>query len=195
MKSHSRNYLWIFLACAVLVGMLWQFYPLPDALKRMNALPLWGEGYIGKDVPLTPFEQSFFKDVNVIKRIYNVKGQDFFITALDGTHNRHIVHDPYYCFKGTGWTILSERPLHLPHGEATILEISKGEEKKEALFWFSDGKAPYSSAIKYWWQATLRRMTLGLSGQEPILVIVQPLHNKPVDWDKFQQQFQALFKL
>lgn len=195
MNSNSRNLLWFFLVTAAIVGMLWQFYPLPDALDRMNALPLSGKGYIGKNVPLTPFELSFFKGVNVIKRIYNVNGQNFFITALDGTHNRHIVHDPYYCFKGTGWTILSERSLHIPNGKATILEIAKDDIKKEALFWFSDGSSPYSSPVKYWLQATLRRVTLGFSGPEPILIIVQPLDDTPVDWEKFHQEFQPLFKL
>jgi len=175
MKSTSQIALWIFLAIAILLGLIWQLYPLQDARHRMNTLPVIGAGFEGRDLPLSPLEENFFKNVNVFKRLYVVNNQIFFVTALDGTHNRHVVHDPYYCFRGAGWEILSEKKFPLPNGNANIVEISKGSERKTAIYWFSDGTSQFTSPWKYWWEATLRRLTLGWSGPEPILIMIQPL--------------------
>ena len=35
----NRALLWIILAIAIVLGILWQFYPLPDAKDRMDSLP------------------------------------------------------------------------------------------------------------------------------------------------------------
>lgn len=181
--SGNSKLLWGLLAAAILLGLLWQFYPLPDAHKRIDALPLAGPGFVGQDVPLNAFEESFFKDVYVLKRIYRVDGSNYFLTVLDGTHNRHVVHDPYYCFTGSGWQIDKAIPLPIQNGTAEQLFLSKGAQKKTALFWFADGKENFHSTWNYWLAATWRRLTFGYSGQEPVLVMLQPLDNTTdVDW-------------
>jgi Protein of unknown function (DUF3485) len=185
MKSTTQKFLWALLAIAVFVGLIWQFYPMPDAGKRLHALPLQGPGFIGQDEPLTEFELNFFKNANVVKRIYRVDHENYFVTVLDGTKDRHLVHDPYYCFTGSGWNIISKKRLSLVNGDAETLIISKGTHEKSAIFWFSNGKSTYASPLEYWWEATLRRLTLGWSGQEPVLVMIQPLDTvTDVDWKK-----------
>ncbi len=195
MLNRSQKMLWISLFMAVLLGFLWQLAPLPDAKERLSKLPLKGIGYQGKELSLMPYEEKFLKGANVIKREYEVNGQPFFITALDGTHNRHLVHDPYYCFRGSGWEIVSENSYPLPNGSASLLEIQKGEEKKQALFWFSDGKEIYRSPLRYWGETTLRRLTFGLSGNEPLLIVVQPIGNEEINWKQFSKTFTQLFQL
>lgn len=183
--NNSQKFLWIFLVVAIGLGLLWQFYPLPDAKKRIEGLPLNGPGFVGQDVPLNDFEESFFKNVNVLKRVYRVNDSNYFLTVLDGTHNRHVVHDPYYCFTGSGWQIDNADKISIQGGTAEQLLISKGAQNKSAIFWFSDGKDNFNSAWKYWMAATLRRLSLGYSGQEPVLVMLQPLDNTTdVDWNK-----------
>lgn len=187
--------LWIFLAAAILLGLLWQFVPLQNAEKRLAALPLVGTQYGGKDLPLSEFEKNFFYQVNILKRIYKVQGEGIFVVVLDGTENRHIVHDPYYCFKGSGWDITAEETISIPGGTASLVNIRKGSEEKEAMFWFGDGSVNYASPLKYWMETTWRRLSLGLSGPEPVLVLVQPIDQKTLDWQELPQQFPSLFKL
>lgn len=183
MPLKSRKILWAGLAIAIAFGLIWQFYPLPDAKTRLEALPLAGKGYTGMDVPVTDFEENFFKNVNLIKRIYRVGHENYFVTVLDGTHNRHVVHDPYYCFTGSGWDIQSKQKIPLKDGEAEQLIISKNNREKSAIFWFTDGTSDYCSPWKYWWKATLRRLTLGRSGQESLLIMIQPLDTTTdVNW-------------
>lgn len=195
MKSLSQTTLWLGLLLALTAGLLWQFYPLPDASQRLKSLPLVGLGFQGEDIPLTEFEQNFFKGVKIIKRGYKVGSDYFFITILDGTHNRHIVHDPYYCLKGSGWNMVGEKDLTIDKGNAKLVHLEKNGDQKEAIFWFSDGQVNYTSPMKYWWDTTLRRFTLGRSGQEPVLIMVQPLSKNPVDWDAFQRTFPDIFNL
>lgn len=195
MKSSSRVWLWVGLLVAVILGLIWQFYPLTDAQQRLEKVPLAGPGFVGKDVPLTPFEEDFFKKINVLKRVYRVENHFYFVTALDGTHNRHLVHDPYYCFTGSGWSISSSKEISIPQGAAQELEIAKSGQKKTALFWFTNGSESYTSPWKYWWESTLRRLSLGRSRPEPILVMVQPLDNTTdVDWNQVLKFLTPVFK-
>jgi len=195
MSKSSQTFLWLFLGIVIVLGSLWQFYPLQTAQNRMNKIPIEGATFSGKEVELSPFEENFFKDVNIVKRIYKIGGQYYFVVVLDGTKNRHPIHDPYYCFRGEGWTIESEKTLPIVDGVANLLHISKNNEKREALFWFSNGETNYTSLIKYWWQTTLRRISLGYSGPEPVLIMVTPLTSQSVNWSEFEQNFKPLFKI
>jgi len=193
MNPTVQKILWIGLILAIALGLLWQFYPLQDAKQTLDRVPLAGPGFVGKDVPLSIFEEQFFKGVNVVKRVYRVDNANYFFTMLDGTHNRHIVHDPYYCFTGSGWDILSAKDIPIEGGTAKELVISKGAHRKSALFWFSNGEESYASTWKFWWQATLRRLSLGKSGPEPLLLMIQPLDNTTeVDWPQILKILQPV---
>lgn len=191
----TQRFLWFFLIVSVLLGIAWQFYPLPNAQHRLESLPLHGKNYQGHNIPLTKVESTILTNVNVLKRLYHVEGATIFVTVLDGTHNRHVVHDPYYCFKGSGWRILNKILIPSNKGYAARVKLVKETKEKEAHYWFSDGRSQYSSPLRYWWQATLRRLTLGLSGPEPILIVVQPHHTEKVDWDNIITNFPELFEL
>ncbi len=193
--SLSHWILGVFLLFVILIGLVWQFTDLPDAKARIESLPLNGKNLSGYDVPLTPSEEAFFKGVNAIKRIYKVGNQTFFLYALDGTHNRHAVHDPTYCFKGSGWDITNEKNFPLKDGSGLLFTLNKGYQTKEALVWFSDGVHNYNSPFKYWLATTLRRLTLGRSGAEPVLVSIQPLLTKTLDWNEIFKQFPELNNL
>lgn len=195
MNQPSKNLLWIFLAASILLGAIWQFYPLPTAQNRLQRFPLISKTFKGQDVSLSESEDKFFKGVDLLKRVYKIGDKHFFVILIDGSKNRHTVHDPYYCFKGSGWNIDSEKPFLLPKGTAKLLEISKGKEKQQALFWFSDGMSQYSSALKYWWETTLRRITLGVSGQEPLLIIIQPIEPGPVNWNQVLHIFKPILEV
>lgn len=197
MKSSTpQTILWIGLAAAIVLGLIWQLYPLPDAKTRIDTLPLVGQGFIGMDVPENEFEQQFFKGVNVVKRIYRIGYENYFVTVLDGTRNRHVVHDPYYCFTGSGWTILDKKAFPMKDGEAEQLIISKNNREKAAIFWFTDGTTVYHSPFEYWWKSTIRRLTLGRSGQESLLIMIQPMDTTTeVDWKKITTVLNALATL
>lgn len=192
----QRKWLWTALGLFVILGLVWQFFPLSDASLRLQNLPYLGKGYIGRSLPLTDQEIQTFYNVGLLKRLYEVGKQKLFITVLDGTHNRHVVHDPFYCFRGSGWEEMSRENVTLPGGgDATLLQLKHNNERKEAIYWFSDGVQHYASPTRYWLQATLRRLTLGRSGAEPVLIVVQPLDESKLDWQTLLKQFPELLQL
>lgn len=194
MKSTS-SLLWIGLAFAIALGALWQFYPLPDAKPRLEALPLNGPRFSAINAPLSPFEKTFFMKIDLLKRVYTFDQEKAFIYVLDGTHDRHLVHDPFYCFRGAGWEKLSQETFPIPDGHANLVRLTKNGHIKNTLYWFSDGQTAYTSPLRYWWETTLRRLTLGKSGNEPVLIVIQPLDKENLNWNKLKDDFPELFKL
>lgn len=195
MNTLSVKLLWTGLIVALCAGLLWQFYPLSDASLRLKNLPLRGIWFTGEEIPLSEFENTYFKDVGVVKRVYKIGGRPYFITILDGTRNRHMVHDPYYCLKGSGWTALYDKNIPVIGGHASLVDLEKNGNTKEALYWFSDGTINYTSPFHYWWDTTLRRVSLGTSGPEPILIMIQPLSKESINVDDLQEKFPEIFNL
>lgn len=195
MNPEHQNKLWIGLIVAIVLGLIWQFYRLPNAEARMERLPLSGLGYKGTSEPLNEFETNFFKGVNIVKRIYRIGSTSYFVTILDGTLNRHVVHDPYYCFQGSGWSVISKSEMPIPGGVAALVNIKKDTVERQALFWYSNGVSRYFSPMHYWWATTLRRLTLGLSGAEPVMIMIQPQTTGPVDWNQFKENFPVIFDI
>lgn len=183
--TRRRTALWAAIALAIVCGSLWAFYPLRGANHRLNAVPREGRGFTSTDVTLTPAELQVLGRVDLIHRKYQMGQHAFYATLIDGTKDRHAVHDPRYCFQGAGWTVLSEEKLPLPGGAASLVRARHAEREVQALFWFSDGARRYTSVLQYWWQTTLRRMTLGKFGGEPVLIVLQSFGPDQPNWSTF----------
>jgi len=192
MNNPAKKILWIALALALILSLVWQFTPLRDASARLNAIPLRGFAYTGRDLPLEDVERSIYQPARVVKRIYEVGRQQMIMVAIDGSRNRHAIHDPTFCFRGAGWVISNGRQIPVPGGYAKLLSLRKDGRTVEVMYWMSDGRTRYASALRYWWQTTLRRITLGHSGEEPILFVLQPAHGESLDWDSLLEQFPEL---
>jgi hypothetical protein len=183
-RAHrQRLLLWFGVGFAALCGALWGLVPMPDAKARLEQVPLQAGGMAGADVPLTDMEKKVFARVNILHRLYQVDGRAFYLTMIDGTRDRHVVHDPRYCFQGGGWAVQQEQKLPLPGGgEATWLRTSQNGQQAQALFWFDDARSRHSSLPRFWWQTTLRRVTLGHSAPEPVLVVLQSFGPDQPHW-------------
>jgi len=175
--------LWTSIGVAVIAGVAWQFYPLEDASDRLDELPLRGLMFASEDVPVSEVEQSIFAGARVVKRYAQVRGQKVVLTIIDGTGNRHAVHDPLFCFRGAGWEVIDSAEFPVEWGEARRVSLARQGESAEALYWFSDGHRAFGSAMEYWGRTTWRRLTLGASGNEPVLVMLTPIDERPIDWN------------
>ena len=194
MNNSSKKILWIALGIALVLSLVWQFVPLRDASDRLDAIPMSGLGVHGKDLPLAEVETSIYSPARVLKRLYQVGRQQVIVVAIDGSRNRHAIHDPTFCFRGAGWTIGAAREVPVPGGYARVLSLTKDGKHIEAMYWLSDGRTRHASALEYWWQTTWRRLTLGQSGAEPILFVLQPVNRDSLDWELLLQQFPGLLE-
>ena len=173
------------------------FYPLPDAAARLETL---SPGRLGAveltDYPLDPSEKVNFKNARAIKRLATVGTQHVFLLVADGTHDRHAIHDPEYCFRGAGWEIEEASRVVLPHGTGRFVRLRRKDgTTAEAVYWFTNGKNQFWSPQEYWWETSLRHLSCGRSGQEPVLVILSSADLPPANWDSLLKQCPALLSL
>jgi hypothetical protein len=181
------------LACSVALTIAWSTIPLHDAQDRLRCLPAAGPGFASRDLALAPDEAAVFGQARALKRIYQVRGERFVLTVIDGSRNRHAIHDPLYCFRGAGWQVTKNDTVPIIGGHAQAVTLSKDGEPRNALFWLSDGETRYTSPFQYWWQTTLRRLTFGQSGAAPVLVMLQPAGAQALEWATLLDRFPAVF--
>ena len=179
---------------AVLATVAWEVVPLQVAASRVAALPAEGLGVSIRTIPLTSMEAELYQGVSVCKRSYRIGRLDTQVLIVDGSRNRHAVHDPTFCFRGAGWLVVNRYPVPLPGGEACALRLERSGIQQEALYWFTDGRSRHASAPRYWWQTSLRRLTMGLAGDEPLLVVVQPAGDV-VSWEGLLDRLPGLLAL
>jgi hypothetical protein len=178
----SGNTLWGALGITLLLAAGWTWWPVADAGDRLARLTLRGLLHDSRDLELTPEEREVFGAARVIKRLVRVRRVALVATVIDGTRDRHAVHDPLFCFRGAGWGVAEQSTVTLERGEARRVALRNGTQRAEALYWYSDGRYAHASALRYWWQSAWRRLTLGRGGAEPVLVILAVVGGSPPDW-------------
>ena len=176
-RSFRHAPIWLLLVACVVLGGLWRAFPLGDAHERLLRLPRTPPAGQGRNIPLTETERRWLGSATAIKRIYRMNGREYLVTAIDGTANRRAVHDPVYC-----WTVTESTDLPVRGGHARSVRAVENGLEKEVLYWFSDGVTRHASPLRCLLQTSLRRATFGWSGQEPVLVLIEPVQSSQVNW-------------
>lgn len=159
----------------VLIALFLRQIELTDASERIEAFPSSGPLFSSRPVALTEFERDMLGEAEGYKAIYLWKGLRYVITIIDGTRNRQAVHDPRYCFRGAGWEITQDETIDFAGGRARRVSLVNAGVESEALFFYSDGETVFASPFEYWVRATVRRWLRRYGGEEPVLVMVQPV--------------------
>lgn len=178
---------------AILLGTLWRFVPLQGAEERLLRMPAKGPGVASWNVPLKPEERQLLGVGLAVRRLYQVDDQKLLVSVVDGTLNRHAVHDPVYCFLGAGYRVVDNQQVEIQGGSARVLNIERAGRRSKIVYWFSDGEQRYTSIMQYWLRSTLRRATFGAAGPEPVLVIVQ--FDGEAEAEKYVRQCAPLFSV
>ena len=194
-KKFTVILLWVALGIVAAMTLLWEFIPLKTSKTRLESFPSRSFGFASREVPLSDGEKAIFGKADVLKRVYQVGGQRVVTQIVDGTNDRHAVHDPMHCFRGAGWELVRGVDLPVGGGAARQITLQRGSQSAEAMYWFSNGDSRHASAMRCWWQTSLRRMTFGHSGEEPLLIILQPLSGENLDWPKLIADFGPVAEL
>jgi len=191
----STRAIWIVLAVSILSGIIWS-QPLADAAARVDALPMHGLFYQAKPGAIRPDEQAFFGKSTVVRRHLAVADHILTVTIVDGTRNRHAVHDPRHCLRGGGYNVTTASPVPLRQGEACSLDVTGPDGRPiSMLFWYSDGQTRHASAWRYWLQTASRRVTRGVSGEEPLLITISTPGKVGGAWPQLMERCPELLAL
>jgi hypothetical protein len=193
--NRSANFLWLALLVMIPLGLTWEYYPLSDASARLDKFPRNTGQVQSSDLAMSPSEMAVFHDVDVVKRLA-VEGEDrAVVTIIDGTRDRHAVHDPAFCFRGAGWEVTGQESIPLANGRGRLLHLRQDGYTAEALYWFSDGARQFDRPLVYWWKTSLRRLTLGRSGSEPVLVVLTSAGDMLPHWQQLLKAWPELQSL
>ena len=205
LKISPRNWLWVGFAAVFLFSLLHQLPPAPQvpqpagststAAGRFSNIPCSGLGFQGRDIPLNTTENTVYREAAALKRSYQSGSHGFILTAVDGSRNRHAVHDPLYCIRGDGWQILHGQTITVPGGNARLLSLTRAGRRTEVLFWFSNGSTRHQSAWRAWWLSLTRRISFGMTGSDPTLVFLQPATDQAPDWQSVFARCPFLFDI
>lgn len=182
-KKSSRLVLTLLIG-ALLLSLPGRSDALKDANARLATLPLNGAGFRSTDLPLSAAEEQVYRHIHVLKKLCVWQGEQAQLVCLDGTNDRHAVHDPRLCFRSAQWEVLSESVVpHPAGGEMRRLRLRRDNRELETVYWWSTSTERHASAMKYFVQSSLRRLTHGRSGEEPVLVLLQPVQTSQLDWN------------
>jgi hypothetical protein len=195
MSPLAHKLLWVALSLALAMGIAIDLYPMPEEGSRVHRIPSRGLGYTSFNIPLRGEEISFYRKAMVVKRCYLMGSRRFLLIAIDGAGNRHAVHDPMYCFRGAGWRIRGAEPIPIEGGSAVLLHLKSSSSSRDVAYWFSDSQTRHASVVRYWLQATMKRISMGRSGREPILIMLQSIDGNPINLVEIMNQFGPLFEV
>jgi hypothetical protein len=188
MNRSSQIWWWVGAILVMLSSLAWRFIPLPTAATRVAAIAA-GPGQRLQELQLAPWEADYFGRARAVRWLATDRTSALIVTVVDGSGNRRAVHDPGFCFRGAGWTVATEAVLELPHGNAHRVVLRRGTEELEAVYWFSDGRSAHGSPLRYWLDTTLRRLTFGRSGNEPVLILIVPVQGRGPNWTEWLRRW------
>lgn len=183
--------LWLLLGAALSLNLLWSG-PIADASDRLAKLRTEGLFFKSVDLPLSPGEKATFREATVIRRLVTFSDQSVVMTVIDATRDRHVLHDPLFCFRSAGMKVGERRRMNLPKGWGVEAVVTGTEEPRHVLSWFSDGSIQHGSPLRAWGQSILRRITRGNSGPEPVIAILTVSSATPPDWERLLDRWPEL---
>ncbi|TAE92606.1 MAG: exosortase-associated EpsI family protein [Verrucomicrobia bacterium] len=164
-KKSKKMFLYGAAGFAVVVTLIWPMLPMVGGEDRLSSIPMSGPDFESREVKLKEHEIRFLDGAQAIQRIIKPRGgSKLSMSVIDGSGNRHAVHDPSYCFAGGGWKMVQQREVALSSGKALLMSLSKEGQMMEAMWFFDDGHQQFTSSVTYWLRASLRRATRGWSG-------------------------------
>lgn len=190
MKSENkRAFLVALCAVTALIALVWPALPMLEGPDRLAALPTTGTNFQSQMIDFSDKDKQFLGKARAVQRVIHTRNSPpMMLSVIDGSGNRHAVHDPGYCLAGGGWIIRSEKQVALSSGVANWISMEKAGETREAMWFFDDGKSQFTSPFHYWWLTSLRRATRGLSGAEPVLVMLRVAPGQQADWQQIQEE-------
>jgi len=189
MKTNRKRILLAALCgMTAVIALLWPALPMAEGPDRLAEIPVDSPDFHSNPLELTPADKEFLAGASAVQRIVQPHhGAPIMLSVIDGSGNRHAVHDPSYCLAGGGWVIRSQKKISMSSGEANWISMEKNGVTMEALWFFDDGSRQFTSPLSYWWRASLRRATRGLSGPEPLLVMMRVPPGEQADWQRIRQ--------
>jgi hypothetical protein len=195
MSPLAHGLLWLSLCMALAMGIALDACGPAGEGSRIRCIPARGPGYCSFDIPMERGAPAPYRRAFVLRRCYRMGTSRFMLIVVDGSGGLQPIVDLLRPLAGNGWPIQNGRQARIRGGSCTILRTGKGSPGRETAYWFSDGSTRHGSFLRYLLQYSLRRLSLGRFGREPLLVMIRPADGYPGNPEEIMNQFGALFEI
>lgn len=145
--------------------------------------------FANKSIEPSMAEKNFHQSSDLYKKAFHINGQNVLVVIIDGKNDRHAIHDPEFCFKGSGWSISNSRKLPINGGQGNLIRLDKNGITSNCLFWFSDGHNKYSSFSQFVAATTLNKLKIWDTKSNLRAVCIQSFPGQPVDFSRLSKDF------
>ncbi|PHS14100.1 MAG: hypothetical protein COA78_06060 [Blastopirellula sp.] len=128
-------------------------------------------------IDLSEEDLSLLGNAKAVRFQFKVNSHALSITVVDGTNNRHAVHDPSYC-----WTVLNRERIPVSNGYVVALTVIDAGRTRNVLYWYWDGEKRHASTGWYVLQSSLQRVSGGKLSIEPALILIEPAGQGELNW-------------
>ena len=117
----------------------------PNRRIELN-LPYYLAGWIGRDLPVSASDASYFGRNNIIYREYRNTAKTLIapvrLLLTFSRGDRHKNHPPEFCQNGIGWSVTSRQTIILDAASprrVNLLQLERKQQKKYLVYYFTAG--------------------------------------------------------
>lgn len=194
-KSLGNTVQWLLVLLVVTATVAFKVFEPTKESGFLADIPLSGFGFDGEKLEFTQDELNYLGGAEAIKHEYSQRGYELVVIVVDGTNNRHSVHDPVFCFRGAGFEVMQQQVFPLYNGQGRLISLGRDDERRNVAFWFSNGDARYTSFMRYLLESTAHRLTFGMLGSQPRMVTVHSVGRQIANWSTALDRFPVLMDI
>lgn len=190
-----KSYLALVILVLGLFALALDSYKLSNGQERVQRIPTYGPGFALRPLPAQADDAALFGKAQVHRFTLACRQGNFLLTIIDGTDNRHAIHDPVYCVSGAGWQVTEEQEIKTSHGRVKALRLNKQGRETHLLYFFADGERHWTSPTRTWLGQAARRASLGTTSEAILLVELQPYQKTKPNWVELVHTLPVLTEL
>lgn len=196
MGSANGKFLqWVIVLFVIAATFAFKVNATSQQHSALDDIPVSGYGYDGRALEFSQAERVFLGNAEAIKHEYSQASYRLIVVVVDGSNNRHAVHDPIFCLRGAGYETTGQAAFPIINGHGQLVSLAKGPTKQEVAYWFTNGEQRYTSFSRYLAESALNRLTLGKLGQQPKMVTVYSVGERIPNWSSLLDRFPVLLDI
>jgi hypothetical protein len=194
-SANGKVLQWLIVLFVVAATFAFKVNATGQSQDALSDIPISGYGFDGRVLAFSEAERTFLGGAEAIKHEYSQANFRLVVVVVDGSNNRHAVHDPMFCLRGAGFEITNQTAFPIINGHGELISLAKGAAKQKVAFWFSNGEQRYTAFSRYLFESAVNRLTLGTIGTQPRMVTVYSVGERIPNWSSVLDRFPVLMDI
>jgi len=194
-RTNGQFLQWLIILFVVLATFAFKIHATQQQHSSLHDVPVSGYGFDGRALEFSDAELAFLGKAEAIKHEYSQADYRLVVVVVDGSNNRHAVHDPIFCLRGAGYETTSNTEFPIINGHGQLISLANGSARQKVAFWFSNGEQRYTAFSRYLAESAINRLTFGAIGSQPKMITVYSTGGRIPNWSSILDRFPVLMDI